>query len=66
MSREVLIACAVCAWRGDCAKKFRMADAKHCPDFSRDITLPKPAEHLEEQEEQAEEDSPSAEGEKTE
>ncbi len=44
MSHDVQVACAVCAWRGDCAKKFRMADAKHCPDFSRDVTLPKPAE----------------------
>ncbi|HPQ70235.1 MAG TPA: hypothetical protein PKW95_13995 [bacterium] len=44
MSHDVQVTCAVCAWRGDCAKKFRMTDARHCPDFSRDITLPKPVE----------------------
>ncbi|MBM4294909.1 MAG: hypothetical protein FJ126_08410 [Deltaproteobacteria bacterium] len=34
--------CVVCAWRGDCVKKFSF-DGQHCLEFTRDITLkPKP------------------------
>jgi hypothetical protein len=32
--------CAVCAWRGTCAKKFSVADGgARCPDFSRDVSI---------------------------
>ena len=36
--------CVVCAWRGDCAKKYTLREtALHCPDFCEDQTLPKEA-----------------------
>ncbi len=32
--------CAVCAWRKNCKKKFKVsAGEAHCPDFSRDVQL---------------------------
>ena len=32
--------CVVCAWRENCAKKFRVTDGgAHCPDFTRDVTI---------------------------
>lgn len=32
--------CAVCAWRENCKKKYRVAAGEaHCPDFSRDLNL---------------------------
>jgi len=32
--------CAVCAWRENCKKKFRVsAGEAHCPDFSRDVKI---------------------------
>lgn len=33
--------CPLCAWRGNCAKRFTMGDdaTMHCPDFSEDVTL---------------------------
>lgn len=32
--------CAVCAWRGNCAKKFCVPDGgARCPDFSRDVSI---------------------------
>lgn len=32
--------CVVCAWRENCAKKFRVTDGgSHCPDFTRDVTI---------------------------
>lgn len=32
--------CAICAWRGNCAKRFSVSDGgARCPDFSRDVTL---------------------------
>ena len=44
MSRDVRTRCAVCAWRGECTKKFKnTTDAMHCPDYVRDARLP-PAE----------------------
>ncbi len=35
--------CLVCAWRGDCQKKFSMtlSEANACPDFTRDVRLEK-------------------------
>ncbi len=35
--------CLVCAWRGDCQKKFSMSipEANACVDFSRDVSLKK-------------------------
>jgi hypothetical protein len=36
--------CAVCAWRGDCLKKFSVFDGgARCLEFTRDISL-KPEE----------------------
>jgi hypothetical protein len=36
--------CVVCAWRQTCNKKFNVASSpgKRCPDFVRDLTLPRP------------------------
>jgi len=31
--------CPLCAWRGDCKKKFNKGAGLHCPDFSRDLTV---------------------------
>lgn len=31
--------CAVCAWRGDCKKKFMQSDGVFCPDFTKDLTI---------------------------
>jgi hypothetical protein len=32
--------CVVCAWRENCAKKYRVTDGgSHCPDFTRDVTI---------------------------
>jgi len=31
--------CPICAWRGDCNKKFKSSGGVNCPDFSRDITI---------------------------
>jgi len=35
--------CAICAWRGNCQKRFSVStDAQgfvHCPDYSRDMSI---------------------------
>jgi hypothetical protein len=35
--------CAICAWRGNCQKRFNVStDAQgfvHCPDYSRDMSI---------------------------
>jgi hypothetical protein len=31
--------CAICAWRGDCNKKFMHGDGIYCPDYTRDLTI---------------------------
>ena len=33
--------CAICAWRGDCKKRFRFESSLElrCPDYTRDLTL---------------------------
>ena len=35
--------CAICAWRGDCKKKFHVSTGAdgmvHCPDYSRDMSI---------------------------
>jgi hypothetical protein len=32
--------CVVCAWRGECQKKFCIPDGgQRCPDFTRDISI---------------------------
>jgi hypothetical protein len=31
--------CAICAWRGDCKKKFMQGEGLYCPDYSRDISI---------------------------
>lgn len=37
--------CVICAWRGDCNKKFCVPDGgKRCPDFTRDISIKVPVE----------------------
>jgi len=44
--------CVVCAWRQNCNKKFSIANApvKRCPDYVRDLTLPRPTEEAQEKE----------------
>jgi hypothetical protein len=33
-------ACAICAWRADCKKKFSLSGKNiRCPDFVRDLTI---------------------------
>jgi hypothetical protein len=35
--------CVICAWRGECRKKFCIPDGgQRCPDFTRDITIKLP------------------------
>lgn len=35
--------CVICAWRGECQKRFCVPDGgQHCPDFTRDITIKAP------------------------
>ncbi|MDD2320902.1 MAG: hypothetical protein PHO83_12730 [Geobacteraceae bacterium] len=37
--------CVICAWRGECQKRFCVPDGgQHCPDFTRDITIKAPQE----------------------
>ncbi len=31
--------CAICAWRGDCNKKFMQGSGVYCPDYTRDLTI---------------------------
>jgi len=35
--------CVVCAWRETCQKKFSFSSSGNvkCPDYTRDLTLPK-------------------------
>lgn len=35
--------CAICAWRGDCKKKFTVESSGqlNCPDYTRDVQFPK-------------------------
>jgi hypothetical protein len=47
MSRDVRTTCAVCAWRGECTKKFKnTSDAMHCPDYCRDVKFPPDEEEV--------------------
>lgn len=34
--------CVVCAWRENCQKKYSISKqgGAHCPDFSRDVSVP--------------------------
>jgi hypothetical protein len=37
--------CVICAWRGECQKKFFVPDGgARCPDFTRDVTVKNPDE----------------------
>ena len=40
-TRDDRITCAVCAWRGTCAKKFSKSGELtiHCIDFTRDVAF---------------------------
>ncbi len=44
MSENRLIQrCVICAWRGECQKKFCVPDGgQRCPDFTRDISIKTP------------------------
>lgn len=33
------VLCGICAWRGDCNKKFMHGEGIHCPDYTRDLTI---------------------------
>ncbi len=49
MSSSKRQACAVCAWRETCAKKFCVTDGgARCPDFSRDVSIKVPDEEMDE------------------
>lgn len=42
--------CVVCAWRADCQKKFSVSGRDvRCPDFVKDLSLPKDEEEETEQ-----------------
>ena len=42
MTLDARTLCAVCAWREECTKKFKMKEGSlHCPDYTRDVKLPK-------------------------
>jgi hypothetical protein len=44
--------CIVCAWRADCQKKFSVSGRDvRCPDFVKDLSLPKDDEEKEEKKE---------------
>jgi hypothetical protein len=44
--------CIICAWRADCQKKFSVSGRDiRCPDFSKDLTLPKGKEKKDKNEE---------------
>lgn len=49
-TRDDRITCAVCAWRGSCAKKFSKAGqiSIHCQDFTRDVTIKRIPDSVEE------------------
>lgn len=38
--------CAICAWRGDCNKKFMSGKGVHCPDYTRDLTIREKEEEI--------------------
>jgi hypothetical protein len=38
MSKDRVL-CPICAWRGDCNKKYSQGEGLNCPDFSRDVTI---------------------------
>lgn len=41
VTKDARLTCVVCAWRGECTKKFKNTDdALHCPDYCRDVRLP--------------------------
>jgi len=48
MTVDARVTCAVCAWRGDCRKKFTVSSALHCQDFTRDVSLKEPPPEEEE------------------
>jgi hypothetical protein len=31
--------CAICAWKGDCNKKFMRGSGVYCPDYTRDVSI---------------------------
>ncbi|MDQ1238256.1 MAG: hypothetical protein QG577_441 [Thermodesulfobacteriota bacterium] len=44
--------CVLCAWRQNCNKKFSIASAgvRRCPDYVRDLALPRPTEEAQQEE----------------
>jgi hypothetical protein len=40
--------CAICAWRGDCNKKFMQGNGVYCPDYTKDLTIRAKAEEKKE------------------
>ncbi len=41
--------CLVCAWRAQCQKRFSVKGMDfRCPDFTRDVSIPKEKEEAEE------------------
>ena len=41
--------CAICAWRGDCNKKFMQGNGVFCPDYTKDLTIRAKAEEKKEE-----------------
>ena len=41
--------CAICAWRGDCNKKFMQGNGVFCPDYTKDLTIRAQAEEKREE-----------------
>lgn len=40
MTYDLRKGCVICAWRGNCAKKFSIGEGGlHCPDYTEDIQL---------------------------
>ncbi|MBI4687053.1 MAG: hypothetical protein HY756_04635 [Nitrospirae bacterium] len=45
--------CIVCAWREQCQKRFSVKDRDfRCPDFTRDVSIPREEEEAEKNKEQ--------------
>lgn len=42
--------CAICAWRGDCQKRFNFESSGQlrCPDYTRDVSIKSEEEEQEE------------------
>jgi len=51
MSNTEKTYCSVCAWRETCQKRFTIKD-RICPDYTRDLSLPREEEEKKEEEDE--------------